>query len=94
MSDEKTLIIVPTYNERENILELLRVLLDFPEWLHVLVVDDGSPDGTAQLVKEHGEFGSRVHLLERSGKLGLGRVAAQSGGNLAATCGAGCLSAG
>ena len=72
MSDEKTLIIVPTYNERENILELLRVLLDFPEWLHVLVVDDGSPDGTAQLVKEHGEFGSRVHLLERSGKLGLG----------------------
>jgi len=72
MSDEKTLIIVPTYNERENIPELLRVLLDFPEWLHVLVVDDGSPDGTAQLVKDHGEFGSRVHLLERSGKQGLG----------------------
>jgi dolichol-phosphate mannosyltransferase len=72
MSDEKTLIIVPTYNERENILELLRVLLDFPEWLHVLVVDDGSPDGTAQLVKDHAEFGSRVYLLERSGKQGLG----------------------
>jgi len=74
MSDEKTLIIVPTYNERENLPTLLQVLMDFPEWLHVLVVDDGSPDGTANIAKEHPLFGDRVHILERTKKQGLGRA--------------------
>ncbi len=74
MSSEKTLVIVPTYNERENIPSLLQVLMDFPEWLEVLVVDDGSPDGTAALVKEHPLFNQRVHILERDRKQGLGRA--------------------
>jgi dolichol-phosphate mannosyltransferase len=69
----KTLIVVPTYNEIENIESLLRaVLAATPDEVHVLVVDDGSPDGTGRKVDElAGEFG-RVHALHRSGKQGLG----------------------
>jgi dolichol-phosphate mannosyltransferase len=74
MSDETTLIIVPTYNEKENLPRMLAILMEFPEWLHVLVVDDGSPDGTASIVKEHPQFGQRVHILERTQKQGLGRA--------------------
>lgn len=74
MSVEKTLIIVPTYNERENLPRMLDVLMGYPEWLHVLVVDDGSPDGTAGLAKAHPLFGQRVHILERTQKQGLGRA--------------------
>lgn len=74
MSGEKTLIIVPTYNEMENLPRMLGVLMEFPDWLHVLVVDDGSPDGTAGLAKAHPLFGDRVHLLERTQKQGLGRA--------------------
>ena len=48
----KTLIVVPTYNEKDNIPNLLRILMGFPEQIHVLVVDDGSPDGTGNLVEE------------------------------------------
>jgi dolichol-phosphate mannosyltransferase len=69
------LVIIPTYNELENIETLIGRLLDLPYDLHVLVVDDHSPDGTADVVKamiEHPERGARVHLLERAGKLGLG----------------------
>lgn len=66
------LVIVPTYNERENIDLLLERLLALPFGLEVLVVDDGSPDGTADLVKAWREREPRVHLLQRPGKLGLG----------------------
>ena len=66
------LIIVPTYNERENIDTLLDRLLGLPFGLEVLVVDDGSPDGTADLVKAWQAKTPRVHLLQRPGKLGLG----------------------
>ena len=66
------LIIVPTYNERENIDTLLDRLLGLPYGLEVLVVDDGSPDGTADLVKAWQAKTPRVHLLQRPGKLGLG----------------------
>ena len=66
------LIIVPTYNERENIDPLLERLLALPYGLDVLVVDDGSPDGTAGLVKAWQARSQRVHLIERPGKLGLG----------------------
>jgi dolichol-phosphate mannosyltransferase len=69
------LVIVPTYNERENIEALIGRLLDLPHGLEVLVVDDHSPDGTADVVQTlmaDGARGSRVHLLQRPGKLGLG----------------------
>jgi len=66
------LVIVPTYNERENIDPLLERLLALPHGLDVLVVDDGSPDGTAEQVKRWKERSPRVHLLERPGKMGLG----------------------
>jgi dolichol-phosphate mannosyltransferase len=66
------LIIVPTYNERDNIDRLLTRLLALPYDLHVLVVDDHSPDGTGDLVAARMEREPRVHLLRRAGKLGLG----------------------
>jgi dolichol-phosphate mannosyltransferase len=66
------LIIVPTFNERENIDPLLERLLALPFGLEVLVVDDGSPDGTADLVKAWQQKSPRVHLIQRPGKMGLG----------------------
>jgi len=66
------LVIVPTYNERENITPLLDRLFGLPFGLHVLVVDDGSPDGTATIVQERQKLEPRLHLLQRPGKMGLG----------------------
>ena len=66
------LVIIPTYNERENIDEMLQRLLALPYGLEVLIVDDHSPDGTANLVRQWMAREPRVHLLERPGKLGLG----------------------
>jgi dolichol-phosphate mannosyltransferase len=66
------LIVVPTYNERENIQPLLDQLLSLPFGLDVLVVDDNSPDGTGDLVAACAAADPRVHLLRRAGKLGLG----------------------
>jgi dolichol-phosphate mannosyltransferase len=71
MTMEK-IIIIPTYNERENIDPLIERLLALPYELHVLVVDDRSPDGTADCVKEWQAKSPRVHLLQRAGKMGLG----------------------
>ncbi|HVF52946.1 MAG TPA: polyprenol monophosphomannose synthase [Actinomycetota bacterium] len=69
----KALVIVPTYNERESIGEAARRLFDAAgDSVELLVVDDGSPDGTAELVKELSTGPHGVHLIERSGKLGLG----------------------
>lgn len=69
----EALIIVPTYNEAGNINKLLLHLLNLPVQVDVLVVDDGSPDGTADVVKsEQEQWGSRIHLIQREGKLGLG----------------------
>ena len=65
-------VVVPTYNEAENILELIDRILALPLDLEVLVVDDASPDGTANLVTERASMDGRVHLLRRAGKLGLG----------------------
>lgn len=68
-----SLVIIPTYNERENIEAIVRAVLQQPDDFHVLVVDDGSPDGTAQVVQAlQKELPQQVHLLSRSGKLGLG----------------------
>ena len=66
------LVIVPTYNERDNIGPLLDRLLALPYGLNVLVVDDNSPDGTGDLVEERKAADPRIHLLRRAGKLGLG----------------------
>lgn len=66
------LVIIPTYDERENIPSLLDALLALPYGLEVLVVDDNSPDGTAALVEERMAREPRVHLLKRPGKMGLG----------------------
>ena len=69
----KSVVIIPTYNEKENIEHIIRVVLAFPQEFHILVIDDGSPDGTAQIVKGlQDEFAGRLHILERSGKQGLG----------------------
>jgi dolichol-phosphate mannosyltransferase len=66
------LVIVPTYNELDNIDALLERLLGLPHGLHVLIVDDHSPDGTADAVRRWTARDPRVHLIERPGKLGLG----------------------
>ncbi|MDR2913159.1 MAG: polyprenol monophosphomannose synthase [Alistipes sp.] len=69
----RKLVIIPTYNERENIAPMIRALFALPEPFDLLVVDDGSPDGTAALVRDAaGEHPGQLHLLERSGKMGLG----------------------
>ena len=68
----KAVVVIPTYNERESINKALDLVLNLPRKLDVLVVDDGSPDGTANVVRSRPEFGKRIHLLEGTGKAGLG----------------------
>ncbi|MCL4169950.1 UNVERIFIED_CONTAM: hypothetical protein GTU68_036662, partial [Idotea baltica] len=69
----KNLIIIPTYNEIENIRSIVTAVLQEDSSFEILVVDDGSPDGTALEVKKlQSENRGRIHLLERTGKLGLG----------------------
>jgi dolichol-phosphate mannosyltransferase len=71
MSD--SLVIIPTYNEKGNIENIARKVLSLPGDFHLLVIDDGSPDGTADIVKGMmKEFDGRLFIVERSGKLGLG----------------------
>ncbi|MCP4800770.1 MAG: glycosyltransferase, partial [bacterium] len=65
-------VVIPTYNEAENISRIIPEVLDRDPDISVLVVDDNSPDGTAKLVKELPQFGKRVFILERPGKAGLG----------------------
>ncbi len=67
------LVIIPTYNERENVAAIIDAVTGLPHAMNVLIVDDGSPDGTAAIVREKMEqYPGRVNLLERKGKLGLG----------------------
>ena len=67
------LVIIPTYNERENIVRMLDAVMNLEGTFDVLIVDDGSPDGTADLVRAaQGNHPDRIHLIERKGKLGLG----------------------
>ena len=74
MNASDSIVIIPTYNEKENIEKIIRAVFGLEKQFHILVIDDGSPDGTAQIVKGlmDGEFGDRLFLMERSGKLGLG----------------------
>lgn len=66
------LVIIPTYNERDNVQRIVPLVLEQDSRLDVLVVDDGSPDGTGAVVREMAAAEPRVHLLERGGKMGLG----------------------
>ncbi|GEM68431.1 dolichol-phosphate mannosyltransferase [Sphingobacterium mizutaii NBRC 14946 = DSM 11724] len=72
MSD--SIVIIPTYNEKENIERIIRKVFSLEVDFHILIVDDGSPDGTANIVKElqATEFADRLFIEERKGKLGLG----------------------
>ncbi len=71
MSD--CLIIIPTYNEKENVEKIIRKIFSLEKSFHILIIDDGSPDGTGDIVKElQINFSKQLHLEERKGKLGLG----------------------
>lgn len=71
--DTDCIVIIPTYNESENASAIIDAVMELPHPMHVLIVDDGSPDGTADIVRrKQTEHPGRVHLMERSGKLGLG----------------------
>ena len=71
MSD--SLVIIPTYNEKENIAKIIRKVFSLSFAFEVLIIDDGSPDGTADIVKDlQREFPNQLHIEQRSGKLGLG----------------------
>ena len=73
MSADKKIIIIPTYNEIENIEKMLRKVMGLEDGFNVLIIDDGSPDGTAAVVKDlMKKFPERIFIIERSGKLGLG----------------------
>lgn len=66
-------VVIPTYNEKENIAAIIDAVMGQPHQMDVLIIDDGSPDGTADIVREKmGEYPGRVHMVERKGKLGLG----------------------
>lgn len=69
----ESLVIIPTYNESKNISRIIDTLLNLGESIDILIIDDGSPDGTADKVKEaQSKYENRVHLIEREGKQGLG----------------------
>lgn len=74
MAKSDSIVIIPTYNEKENIEKIVRAIFALEKCFHILVIDDGSPDGTAAIVKRlmETEFAERLFLLERSGKQGLG----------------------
>ena len=74
MNASDSIVIIPTYNEKENIEKIIRAIFALEKCFHILVIDDGSPDGTAGIVKGlmSSEFGDRLFIIERSGKLGLG----------------------
>ncbi len=74
MHKSDSIVIIPTYNEKENIEKIIRAVFGLEKCFHILVIDDGSPDGTAAIVRQMmaTEFGDRLFILERSGKQGLG----------------------
>lgn len=72
MAYPKSLVIIPTYNEKENILLIMAEILKQDECLEILVVDDGSPDGTGDMVESETKVNPKVHLIRRKGKMGLG----------------------
>ena len=70
---DRKIIIIPTYNEKENIEKIIRAVFDLEGKYHILIIEDGSPDGTAEIVRRlQDEFDGRLFMIERKGKLGLG----------------------
>lgn len=70
---DRKIIIIPTYNEKENIEKIIRAVFDLEGKYHILIIEDGSPDGTAEIVRRlQNEFDGRLFMIERKGKLGLG----------------------
>ena len=74
MHTSDSIVVIPTYNEKENIEKIIRAISALDKCFHILVIDDGSPDGTAAIVRKlmQGEFADRLFMVERQGKLGLG----------------------
>lgn len=74
MHESDSIVIIPTYNEKENIEKIIRAVFGLEKCFHILVIDDGSPDGTAAIVHRliDNEFADRLFIVERQGKLGLG----------------------
>ena len=74
MNESDSIVIIPTYNEKENIEKIIRAVFSLKKCFHILVIDDGSPDGTSKIVHNliDNEFGNRLFIMERSGKQGLG----------------------
>lgn len=73
MYTSDSIVIIPTYNERENIENIIRAVFGLEKVFHILIIEDGSPDGTASIVKDlQQEFPERLFMVERKGKLGLG----------------------
>ncbi len=74
MNKSDSIVIIPTYNEKENIEKIIRAIFALEKCFHILVIDDGSPDGTADIVKTliSQDFPDRLFIIERKGKLGLG----------------------
>ena len=74
MESGKSVVIIPTYNEKENIEAIIRAVMALEDNFDILIIEDGSPDGTADIVKGlmAGDFKGRLHIIERKGKLGLG----------------------
>lgn len=74
MNTSDSIVIIPTYNEKENIEKIIRAVFGLEKCFHILIIDDGSPDGTANIVKGliASEFSDRLFIVERRGKLGLG----------------------
>lgn len=67
------LVIIPTYNEKENVAAIIRAIFDLQQQFHILIIDDGSPDGTANIVRQlQAQYPEELFLQERKGKLGLG----------------------
>lgn len=74
MHESDSIVIIPTYNEKENMEKIIRAVFSLEKCFHILIIDDGSPDGTALIVKrlQKEKFGDRLFLIERQGKQGLG----------------------
>ena len=74
MNESDSIVIIPTYNEKENIEKIIRAVFSLDKCFHILIIDDGSPDGTAAIVRNliETEFNECLFLIERSGKQGLG----------------------